>query len=191
MIIIKKKNVLHELAVSLFLMLEFDRDTAPLSLINRIRERATDALDAASVYTGRLGQKDVKAFLEARHLQFNISCGTDIVNGDVIRFVEVAFNNTVKPARRLGARGVIAEVTDIREINGNPILHMRVISSGGTWQLKPESTIRRTLRNVTRMEIMRVAWDSEVKREERKNWQHARSKTTKNAAVETLKRLSD
>ena len=166
MIIIKKKNALHELAVSLFLLLEFNPDTTAVSLIKRIRDRSRDALQAAAHYTGVIGERDVEAFLKAKHLNFDIACGRDIIKGDTIRFVETVFNNKVSPPHRLGSRGVIAEVTSIHNDTGsNPVLYMRVLSSRGTWELNPDIPIRRTLRNVTRTEVMRAAWDNEANRQ--------------------------
>jgi len=170
MIIIKKKNVLHELAVSLFLMLEYIPNAATVPLVQRIRERAKDALQAASHYTGIIADKDVSAFLAAKPLKFSIDCGRDIIKGDTIRFVETVFNNKVKPARRLGTRGVVAEVTSVYYGNGsNPVLYMKVLSSRGTWELNTEIPIRRTLKNVVRTEVMRVPWENETRREEIKS----------------------
>src|SRR5665213_3530974 len=112
MIVIKKKNVLQELALSLFLMLEFDEDTTALSLMKRIRERSEAALQAAAFYTGVIGEKDLQEFLKSKPLKFTIDCGTDIVKGDIIRFIEMVSDNRKKPPRQLGKRGVTAEVMD-------------------------------------------------------------------------------
>jgi len=170
MIIIKKKNVLHELAVSLFLMLAHSPNVTASPLVQRVRDRAEDALQAAAHYTGVIGDKDVSAFLTAKPLKFSIDCGRDIIKGDTIRFIETVFNNKVKPARRLGTRGVVAEVTSVHYGNGsNPILYMKVLSSRGTWELNTDIPIRRILKNVARTEVMRVAWENETRREEIKN----------------------
>ena len=164
MVIIKKKNVLQELAVCLFLTLEFNPDTTADSVIQRIKERSRSVLKDAAIYTGVLGEKDLRAFLVAKPYRFNIDCGNDIVKGDTIRFTEQVFNNKTKPQRQLGLRGIVAQVMDISTLCGKPMLHLRVISSGGVWELKPDTEIRRTLRVVTRMDVMRSAWDNESQR---------------------------
>ena len=82
MIIIKKKNVLHELAVSLFLMLAHSPNVTASPLVQRVRDRAEDALQAAFHYTGVIGDKDVSAFLTAKPLKFSIDCGRDIIKGE-------------------------------------------------------------------------------------------------------------
>ena len=164
MLVVRKKHILRELAMSLFLMLEFDEDITAHSVMRRIHERAEAALRAAARYTGSLGEKELQDFLRIRPLKFTIHCGTDIVNGDTLRFVETVFNNRTRPARPIGRRSVTAEVLDIESSSDTPILKMRVITCGGIWDLKPESIIRRTLRHVVRQEVMRVAWDDESKR---------------------------
>ncbi len=191
MIVIKKKNVLQELAVSLYLMLEFNPDTTALTLIQRIRDRAADALQTATFYTGTIGKKEIEAFLKSKPLKFSIDCGKDIVKGDVIRFVETIFDNRFKPPRRLGQRGVIAEVLDVRTKSNNPILHMRVISSGGAWEIKPDEMIRRTMRNVIHTEVMRAAWDNEAKRAELKTIKETLPELTKTASARMLERYAD
>ncbi len=166
MMVVRKKHVLHELAMSLFLMLEFDEDTTAHSVMRRIRQRAEAALQAAARYTGRLGERELRDFLQIKPLNFTIHCGTNIVQGDIIRFIETVFNNRCKPSRPVGRRSVTAEVLGFDAGHGIPLVRMRVISTGGVWDLKPESVIRRTLRHVVQQEIMRVAWDDEAKREE-------------------------
>ena len=165
MIIIKKKNVLQELAVCLFLTLEFNPDITAASLIKRIQERSKAALNAASTYTGVLGKQEVKGFLDVKPLHFNIDCGKDIVIGDTIRFKEQVYNNKLCPPRQLGLRGVVAEVIGITAKRDNPLFHLRVISSGGVWDLKPDMQIKRTLKIITRMEVMRAQWEHESQRE--------------------------
>ena len=134
MIVIKKKNVLQELAISLFLLLECEKNSAARSIAKRIRERAEEALKASAIYTGTFGEPDVQEFLKSKYYKFTIDCGKDIVKGDIIRFVEGVFNNQQKPPRLIGKRGVTAEVTDIRMTRNNPMLYMRVIASGGVWE---------------------------------------------------------
>jgi hypothetical protein len=168
MIIVKKKDVLQELAVSLFLMLRFDADTTALSLVKRIRERAEAALKDAAAYTGPIAEKDVEEFLKSKSLRFAIHCGRDILKGDTIRFIEMVFDNRQKPSRQIGKRGITAEVLNIYPTGNNPMLDLRVIASGGVWDLKPDTEIHRTLKIVTRIEVMRVAWDDEAKREKLK-----------------------
>src|ERR1700722_8196771 len=166
MIILKKKDVLQELAVSLFLIQEFSPDTTTLSLMTRIRERAKAALEAAAIYTGVICEKDVQEFLKSPPLKFIIECGTDIIKGDTIRFVEDVFDNRQKPPRQIGKRGVTAEVTGIKTADGACMLDMRVIACGGVWDLKPGTGIRRTMKIVTRIEVKRTAWEDETKRHE-------------------------
>jgi hypothetical protein len=164
MIILKKKDVLQELAVSL----QFNADTTSLSLIRRIRERAEAALKDASVYTGPLVEKDMQNFLKSKPLNFTIHCGRDILKGDIIRFIEMVFDNRRRPPRQIGKRGVTAEVLNIYPTGDNPMLDLMVIASGGMWDLKPGTEIHRTLKIVTRTEVMRVAWDDEARREKLK-----------------------
>jgi hypothetical protein len=167
MIILKKKEVLQELAVSLYLMLTIDRGTTSPSVINRLEEKSRDALNAAQCYTGVLGDKERRAFLEAKPLRFTIDCGSDIVRGDTIRFLEQVINNRVNPSRSIGTRGIIAEVMGMSIVRGEEMFHMRVISSGGTWGLSADETIYRPPRLVTRMEVMRIPWEDESKRTSR------------------------
>jgi len=164
MIVIKKKHVLQELAVSLFLMLEIDPKTMALSLIERAKEKAKAALDNAVIYTGVIGDKELHAFIEEKPLHFTIDCGADIVRGDTIRFVEQVYDSRRVPPRMLGNRGIIAEVLGISVIRRKPMLHMRVISSGGVWDLPAGFEIYRTLKIVTRTEVMRVPWEDESRR---------------------------
>jgi len=164
MIHLRKKDVLKELALSLFLMLEFDVDTTATSVIRRIRDKAAAALKAAAIYTGAFGEKDAQEFLGSQQYNFTIPCRSDIVRGDIIRFVEGVFNSRVKPSRLIGKRSVTAEVADIRETSKNCALQMRVIASSGVWPLKPETTIRRGIRNVLHFEAMRAPWEDEAKR---------------------------
>jgi hypothetical protein len=161
MIVIKKKNVLQELAFCLFLMLESEKGATTLAVITRIREKAQEAIKTAAIYTGIFGAKDLQEFLKSRHLKFTIDCGSDIVKGDIIRFVEGVFNNKRKPAQMIGKRGITAEVMGIHSTDSNPILEMRVITSGGTWELPPETAIIRPLKNVVHFEVMRVARENE------------------------------
>jgi hypothetical protein len=165
MIVIKKKNVLQELALSLFLMLESENGSTARAMIMRIREKAEDALKAAAVYTGSFGPKELQEFLKSRHLRFTIDCGSDIVKGDVIRFIEGVFNNKRKPAQLIGKRGITAEVLNIHSTDSSPMLEMRVIASGGTWELRPETAITRPLKNVAHFEVMRIAWENETQRQ--------------------------
>lgn len=164
--LIRKKHVLHELAMSLFLMLEFDEDTTAHSVIRRIRERAAAALRAASRYTGSLGEKELQDFLKIRPLNFTIHCGADIVVGDTIRFVEMVLSNRFTPSRPVGRRSVTAEVLGFEGNAATPMVRLRVITTGGVWDLKPASIIRRTLHHIVRQEVMRTAWSDEAKRAE-------------------------
>lgn len=194
MLIIKKKNVLHELAISLFLLMESEKSAAARANIKRIKERCDEALKAATIYTGVFGEGDLQHFLKSKYFRFNIDCGTDIVKGDIIRFIEGVFNNRRKPARLIGKRGITAEVMDIRMVDNNPILSMRVIASGGTWELKPETAITRPLKNVVHFEVMRIAWDDETQRKapERRKEPEATLPPTETGAPERLpKDLSD
>lgn len=184
MIVMKKKTVLQELAISLYLMLEFDPDTTASSLVRRIRERAKDALEAAATYTGILGEKDVHDFLRTKPLKFTINCNTDIIKGDIIRFIEIVFDNRKKPPRQLGKRGVTAEVIDMHQMGEDAMLDMRVIVSGGVWDIKPDTEIHRTLKNVARIEVMRTAWDDEGLRQEVKKRNAPHPKTIKGAMEE-------
>jgi len=165
-IILRKKDAMLELALSLFLMLEFDADTTAISIIRRIRDKAEAALKSAETYTGPFGQKDAQEFLNTRQYKFTLPCGPDIVKGDVIQFIEGVFDNRAKPPRFFGKRSVAAEVIDIRQESKNCALQMRVIASSGVWPLKPETTIRRGVGNVLHFEAMRAPWDNEAKRKE-------------------------
>ena len=164
MLIIRKKNVLHELAVCLYLMLEFNPDTTARSLINRIQERAKTALESARSYTGIIGETNVHSFLTAKPLKFSIDCGRDIVKGDFIRFIEHVYDNRRRPPRHLGERGIIAEVIGNSAKQDNSLLHLRVISCGGVWNIAADTEIFRTLKIVTRTEVMRAPWEDEPKR---------------------------
>jgi len=165
MMVIRKKHVLQELAICLFLMLEFFPETpVPTAAIQRAQKRSRAALDTASTYTGIIGEKDLQAFIEEKPLHFVIDCGSDIVRGDTIRFIEQVYDSRRKPPRTLGNRGVIAEVMGISKVRGSPMLHMRVISSGGVWSLSSGVEIYRTLKIVTRTEVMRIPWEDEAQR---------------------------
>jgi len=165
MISIRKKDVLQELAVSLYLLLEFFPDTQlPSAVVRRAQEKARTVLDTAAIYTGVIGDKNLQAFIEEKPLHFTIDCGADIVRGDTIRFIEQAYDSRRKPARMLGKRGIIAEVMGISKVRNKPMLHMRVVSSGGTWSLAAGTDIYRTLKIVTRTEVIRVPWEDESQR---------------------------
>jgi len=167
MLIIKKKNVLHELAVCLYLMLEFDPDTTAVSVTQRIKKRSQAALEDAKTYTGTIGEAEAQQFLNSPIYNFTIDCGTDIVKGDIIRFVEQVFDNRRRPPREIGKRGIIAEVISVKPRPKNPILYLRIISSGGVWNIKPGTKIIRTLKIITRTEVMRTPWPDEAQRNNR------------------------
>ncbi len=186
MIVLKKKDVLKELAVSLFLMLDFNPDITAISIMQRIRERAASALQAAATYTGTIGQNDVKGFLNSRPMSFTIPCKGDIVKDDIIRFTEDAYDGRRKPPRWLGKRMITAEVISRRIKDGNMTLTLRVISCVGTWIVKPDTEITRPLHTVARSDVMRVPWDDEAEREQVKNQKKADPKTMKQAAAEAL-----
>jgi len=169
MFMIRKKDVLQELAVVLYLTQQFNPVTTAASVLNRLKERADAALQAAEVYTGKIGDKELRDFLTIHPLRFSIDCGSDIIKGDVIRFQEQVFNNKVKPPIQVGIRGIIAQITGTSTVAGKPMVHLRVVSSGGVWAISPDEEIRRTLRIITRMEVMRAPWDDEAKRETAKN----------------------
>lgn len=164
MYMMRKKDVLKELAVSLFLILEFDRDTTAISITKRIQEKAKNALQAAVLYTGVIGQTEANEFLEVKIPKFTIDCGRNIVKGDTLRFVEMVYDNRRIPQRLIGKRGIIAEVLSQNVEYGNPMVTLRVISCGGTWNLKPGIEIARTIKIITRMEVMRAPWNDESQR---------------------------
>jgi len=186
MILFKKKDIFKELAVTLFLTLEFNPDTTSASLIKRIRDRAKTALEAAAVYTGLLGQNEIENFLHSEPLRFSISCKADIVRGDIIRFTEDVYNGHIKPPRRIGKRTVSAEIKSLRAYGQNTMLLMRVIECGGVWELEPDTEIRRTLRSVSRQEVLRVPWDDEASRTLAKSQPSPEPKTIKQAAAEAF-----
>jgi hypothetical protein len=186
MIIPKKKDALRELALSLFLMLEFNPDTASYSLVEQIRERAASALRSAAAYTGVIGQNDVQDFLNSRPLKFSIPCKGDIVKGDTIRFIEDAYDGRRNPPRWLGKRNVTAAITGIRPNNGDSMLMMKVIACVGAWELKPDEEIRRPLRVIGRSDVKRIPWDNEDERKRMKDRPTANPRTMKAAAVETF-----
>ncbi len=185
-IVPKKKDALRELALSLFLMLEFNPDTASYSLIARIRERAAAALLSAATYTGIIGQEHIQGFLNSRPMKFTILCKRDFVKGDIIQFTEDAYDGRRKPSRWLGKRNVTAEVTNIRANNGDPMLMMKVIVCAGAWELKPDEEIRRPLKLIARTEAKRVAWENEAEREGAKRQRQANPRTIREAARETF-----
>ena len=186
MIVPKKKDALRELALSLFLMLEFDAETAPYSLISRIRERATTALRAATTYTGIINREHIQDFLDGRSLKFTIPCKQDVVKGDTIQFTEDAYDGRRKPPRWLGKRNITAQVTAIRPNNGDPMLIMKVIVCLGAWILKPDVEIHRPLKVIARSDAKRSPWDNEVERTNIKNRPEANPQTMKAAAAETF-----
>ena len=186
MILFKKKDILRELAVSLFLTLEFNPDITSASLIRRIRDRAKEALQAAATYTGLLGQNEVQDFLQSEPFRFSIACKDDIIKGDIIRFTEDVYNGRVKPPRRIGKRTVSAEVKSLRASGQNTMLLMRVIECGGVWELEPDSEIRRTLKNIARQDVMRVAWTDEASRDLIKQQPNPEPKAIKQAAAEAF-----
>lgn len=186
MIVPKKKDTLRELALSLFLMLEFNPDTSSFSLIARIRERAVTALRSAATYTGVIGHRDVENFLNSRHLKFTIPYKGDIVKGDILRFTEDAYDSRRKPPRWLGKRNVTAEVTGMRHNNGDPMLVMKVIASMGAWILKPDTEIHRPLKLIARSDAQRALWEDEAERKKIKNQKPASPKTIREAAKETF-----
>lgn len=177
MLLTKKKDIFQELATMLFLMRELVLHPQASTYMPRLRERATTALDAALPYTGILGNKQIRAFLEAKTKKFDIECGTNIIPGDTIRFVEIVTDNRRKPPRILGKRGVTADVVDIHPPSDNPILLLRVITSGGVWDLQPGDDIRRTLKSIIHLGVTRCPWDDEDRRMALKNEAIAPSET--------------
>ena len=186
MIVLKKKDVLRELAVSLFLMLDFNPDVTSASLIQRIRDRAIAALQSAVTYTGLIGQNEVQGFLQSAPLRFSIVCKGDIVKGDIIRFTEDAYDGRRNPPRWLGKRNVTAEITGIRPNNGDPMLMMKVIACVGAWELKPDAEICRTLKAIARSDAKRAPWENDDERKKVKDQTSANPRTIKTAAAETL-----
>jgi hypothetical protein len=135
----------------------------------RLKEKADNALAAALPYTGILGDKQIREFLDTRPKRFTIDCGSDIIKGDIIRFMELVTNNQRKPAKVIGRRGITAEVIAVNPPDNNPILLLRVVASGGTWDIEAGTDIRRTMKSIIQMDIKRAAWDDEGKRLALKN----------------------
>ena len=164
MILIKKKQVLQDLATTLFLMKELVVHPDASAYIPALREQATEILAAAQPYTGLLGEKQLREFFKAKPKKFTIACDTDVVRGDTIRFVEQVIDNRRNPSRILGKRGITADVLSVYTRTDNPILLLRVIASGGVWDLQPGTDIRRTLRSISQFDLCRAPWEDEGKR---------------------------
>ncbi len=177
MILLKKKEVFQELATTLFLMKELMTHPGAPSFMPRLIEQANAALASAQPYSVLLGNKQIREFFEVKPLKLNIDCGTDIIKGDTIRFVETIIDNRRKPPRILGKRAVTAYVVDVKPPDENPILLLRVIVCGGVWDLEPGKDISRTMRSIIQFEIKRTPWEDEAKRTALKNDAKALTKT--------------
>jgi hypothetical protein len=188
MLIIKKKQLLNELAVSLYLMLEYNPDTTNFATTQRIQERAKAALESAQYYTGTINYQNVRVFLTTEPLHFCIDCRKDIIKGDIIRFIEHVQDNRRRPPRYLGKRGITAEVIGITPNGNNPMLQLRVMASGGVWDQAPNSEISRTMKLVNRSDVMRAPWEDEEKRNALRQAITQKPPTMKSAKAQLLKR---
>jgi hypothetical protein len=129
-------------------------------------ERALEALEVSERYTGIGGIEDVRELLQARIDNFTIVCGNDIVKADTIRFTEAVYDNRRKTPLCIGRRVVSADVLDVKQAGDNTILTLQIVTTKGTWPLKPGTETKRFLRNITYFGVRREPWDNEDRRKE-------------------------
>jgi len=164
-----KKDILMEVATSLYLLMTFSKPTPSLpwdeideKILENTQKKAEAALRMAEPVIGIMNMRTVQDFLETREDNFTISCGVEMVKGDKVRFEENVFDNRNRSCRYLGQRIIYAEIRDIHQEGRDCLFTMRIISTQGVWPLYAGTEIRRLARNTR--QARRIPWPDENKR---------------------------